>query len=254
MDNGKDQYLYKTPLPAWTRWLDGAVILLTAAVLLMLLVESTAELSHSARWWFAAIDTAACGIFLFEFFYKIKMARDWRVYARRYWIDFISSIPFVGFLRIGRVVRLARLLRFIRAGVLITKHTRQITAFARRGSFLYLVGIASTTVIAGAAALLFVEQKSFSDSLWWAITTVTTVGYGDIAPATPWGRLAGAVLMIVGVGLFGSFTAMVAVYFLEDKQEEEYSELLKKIDERLKTVESKLDALIAGSELEKLEK
>ena len=60
--------------------------------------------------------------------------------------------------------------------------------------------------------------RHFGDALWWAITTVTTVGYGDITPVTPEGRLVAVVLMLAGIGVIGVFTATVASLLFEEQQ------------------------------------
>ena len=62
--------------------------------------------------------------------------------------------------------------------------------------------------------------KNFEDGLWWAITTVTTVGYGDRFPTTTEGRLLAVLLMLVGISLVGVITASVASWFVKLSQEE----------------------------------
>ena len=62
--------------------------------------------------------------------------------------------------------------------------------------------------------------KSFEDGLWWAVTTVTTVGYGDKFPTTTEGRLLAVLLMLVGISLVGVITASVASWFVKLSQEE----------------------------------
>jgi voltage-gated potassium channel len=62
--------------------------------------------------------------------------------------------------------------------------------------------------------------KSFEDGLWWAVTTVTTVGYGDRFPTTTEGRLLAVLLMLVGISLVGVITASVASWFVKLSQEE----------------------------------
>src|SRR3972149_6773059 len=59
--------------------------------------------------------------------------------------------------------------------------------------------------------------KGPEDAVWWAFVTMTTVGYGDRFPVTSEGRLAGALLMVAGVGLFGTFSGFVAAWFLAPK-------------------------------------
>jgi voltage-gated potassium channel len=62
--------------------------------------------------------------------------------------------------------------------------------------------------------------KTFSDGLWWAVTTVTTVGYGDRYPTTTEGRLLAVLLMVTGISLVGVITASVAAWFVKLSQEE----------------------------------
>ena len=79
----------------------------------------------------------------------------------------------------------------------------------------------------GSIAILQFEQgptgtiQSPGDAMWWAIVTVTTVGYGDTYPVSPEGRVLASVLMAAGVGLFGTFTAFIASWFLAAEDEEE---------------------------------
>ncbi|CDX64447.1 Putative uncharacterized protein [Leuconostoc citreum] len=69
------------------------------------------------------------------------------------------------------------------------------------------------------------------DSLWWAIATTTTVGYGDISPHTEVGRFVAIVLMIVGIGLIGSVTSTVTAYFVEEKKDETKSNVENELQE-----------------------
>jgi voltage-gated potassium channel len=62
--------------------------------------------------------------------------------------------------------------------------------------------------------------KGFSDGIWWAVTTVTTVGYGDRFPTTSLGRLLAVGLMLVGISLMGVITASVAAWFVQMSQED----------------------------------
>jgi voltage-gated potassium channel len=84
---------------------------------------------------------------------------------------------------------------------------------------------------------------SFGDALWWAIVTVTTVGYGDKFPVTAGGRGVATVLMFVGIGLIGVLTATVASYFVEQSADDDRAELA----ERLDRIESMLIELTGHS-------
>lgn len=84
---------------------------------------------------------------------------------------------------------------------------------------------------------------TYGDALWWAVTTVTTVGYGDKFPVTAGGRAVAVVLMLVGIGLIGTLTATVASFFVEsgagrDKQD---------IEARLGRIETMLAELLAAA-------
>lgn len=88
--------------------------------------------------------------------------------------------------------------------------------------------------------------RTASDAIWWSFVTITTVGYGDFYPVTRLGRFVAAILMITGIGLFGTFTAYVASFFLqpnEEEEEERENTILKKLNDvevKLEAIESKL--------------
>ena len=97
-----------------------------------------------------------------------------------------------------------------------------LLAFLRRENLLRLLGVIAALVLLGAAGLtVFEANRSFPDALWWAIVTVTTVGFGDIAPASLGGRLIGVVLMFFGIGVLGMFTATIAGVFVEKRLRKE---------------------------------
>ena len=74
---------------------------------------------------------------------------------------------------------------------------------------------------------------SYPDALWWAVTTITTVGYGDRFPMSSPGRAVAVVLMTAGIAMFGVITATIAAYFVEQKAEEDVASRLDQIMERL---------------------
>lgn len=91
-----------------------------------------------------------------------------------------------------------------------------LLAFLHRENLLRLLALIVALVLAGAAGLIYFEEnQSYPDALWWAIVTLTTVGFGDIAPESLGGRLIGVVLMLFGIGVLGMFTATIAGVFVE---------------------------------------
>ena len=146
------------------------------------------------------------------------------------WIDLISSIPMNAF-AVGRIFRILQLLRVVRAirELRLLSHyflrNKIKSAFASAAIFAFMM------IVFCAIGILSVERdapgsniRNAEDALWWAYVTITTVGYGDRFPITPEGRMIAAALMTVGVGLFGTFTAYVASWFVEKKEEEKQEE------------------------------
>ena len=81
---------------------------------------------------------------------------------------------------------------------------------------------------------------TFRDALWWAISTVATVGYGDIYPHTVEGRLISVLLMLTGIAVISFFTATIASLFMIEDEEDEFNGLHKRFDE----MQAKLDRLL----------
>lgn len=81
------------------------------------------------------------------------------------------------------------------------------------------------------------------DGIWWAVVTVTTVGYGDIAPATPAGRLAAGALMALGIGFTALLTAAITAHYINEDDIELTSDV-EDMSERLTVIEEKLDRLL----------
>ena len=75
--------------------------------------------------------------------------------------------------------------------------------------------------LVGMLGIAYFECLSWADSLWWTIVTITTVGYGDISPASSGGRVIGVLLMLFGIGFLGILTATLASTFIEERRQEE---------------------------------
>jgi voltage-gated potassium channel len=118
-----------------------------------------------------------------------------------------------------RSVRVTRIL----GGLLLTRRAES--------TFLAASLIGLLLVLASSVAILQVENaqesniRTASDALWWALTTITTVGYGDRYPITSEGRFVAALLMFAGVGLFGLFSGLLAAWFVAPSSEQEHNEL-----------------------------
>ena len=179
-------------------------------------------------------DTAVCAVFFFDFVYNmVRAPNKVRYFYTWGWIDLISSIPSVGILRAGRTVQVIRILRVLR-GVRATKVLAEFLLAKRAEAGLMAAALISILFIV--AASIFVLQferdasstiKTAGDAVWWALTTVTTVGYGDTYPVTRGGRIVAVVLMTAGVFLLATFSGFVASWFLAPIDKEQNRELEK---------------------------
>lgn len=213
--------------------LNLLVLFLSVYVLLALLVDTFLTVPAEIGKILSLVDNAICIFFLFEFGIRFYQAESKLKFMKWGWIDLISSIPNVDFLRAGRTLRLIRLLRILRA-FRSTKHlVNHVFQNKAQGAFTTVCILAVILIIFSSISVLQFETdpnsniKTAEDALWWSYVTITTVGYGDKFPVTSGGRVIGVLLMTAGVGLFGTFTAFVSSWFLADKKVEKNSEATK---------------------------
>ncbi len=164
-----------------------------------------------------ALEYGLTAIFIAEFTTRFLAAYDRRRYLRGHWIDLVALIPTV---RGARLLRLLRLLRMIRAFTGIYRALSSIERLATHGRLIWLF-VAWLAVAVICSAALYVAEEGVNpniddpiDALWWGIVTLTTVGYGDIFPVTPEGRLAAAGLMILGITLFAAITGTITSFLV----------------------------------------
>jgi voltage-gated potassium channel len=194
-------------------------------------------------------DIVACGIFFLDFLVTFRQAEDKLRYLYTWgWIDLISSIPAIGPLRFGRIGRVARILRVMRAIRSVRIIALHVTSRRAQGAFLAAVLVTLIVLTIASIVILQVETapgstiKTAQDAMWWAISTLTTVGSSDVYPFTPEGRLIGAFVMAAGVGVFGVLSGVAASWFLspveeaEDKDISELKELIVGLQAQLNKV------------------
>ena len=199
------------------------ILVLSLYVLISLIVTTFFVLSDEVTVLLNYVDNLICIIFLVDFAIRFKKANNKLVFMKWGWIDLISSIPYIDFLRVGRVLRLIRLIRVFRAFKATKLIFEHINKNKKQSALTSVALISFLMVIFSSIAILQFEKdvnsniKTAEDAIWWSYVTITTVGYGDKFPITTEGRIIGAVLMTMGVGIFGTFTALVSSWFIEKK-------------------------------------
>ena len=190
-------------------------------------------------------------IFLGDFTYRLFTAESKSQYFFRQfgWADLLASLPLqqLKVLRIFRLVRVFRLLR--EHGI---KTIGRTLVKDRAGSALLTLLLMGILVLEfGSLVILNIEQyaqganiTSGTDAIWYVIVTISTVGYGDQFPVTNAGRLAGAIIIVIGVGIFGTFTGYLANIFLTPPEKPVASETEGAGDDGQQRIEH-LKALVA---------
>lgn len=166
---------------------------------------------------FDIAESALTIVFAAEFVSRLLSSYDRARYLRGHWIDLVALIPVARGLRIARLVRL---LRLVRAFAGVYRATSQVGRMVNhRGLGLLITAWLGVMVICSAG--LYIAENGVNkavasplDALWWGIVTLTTVGYGDVVPQTPEGRIAASILMLLGIGLFGAITATITSYLV----------------------------------------
>jgi voltage-gated potassium channel len=165
-------------------------------------------------------------IFLIDFTYRLFSVPDKaRYFFRQYgWADLLASLPLEQ-LKILRIFRLLRVYRILKEYG--PKYVLRSLTTNRAGSALLTLLLMGIFVMEfGSVAMLHAEQNApganittASDAMWYVIVTISTVGYGDKYPVTNLGRIIGSIIIVVGVGIFGTFTGYLANFFLASNKE-----------------------------------
>lgn len=106
-----------------------------------------------------------------------------------------------------------------------------------------IIGVALVLVLTAGLLVRLVEPETFPRiglAYWWAVTTVTTVGYGDVVPVTPAGRLVGTVLMLIGLSLIPTLTSVIVSLLLAKRrqlEQEKVVAMLERLEDHLGRIE-----------------
>jgi voltage-gated potassium channel len=164
----------------------------------------------TVAWW------ATYGVFVIDYVVRIGLAEQRLRWFVRHLFDFaIIALPA---LRPLRLLSLAVVIKTLQSAI----------GHNIRGKVIAYTAFGSIVIVYGASlAILDVERghnphmNNFGDALWWAFTTVTTVGYGDTVPVTVEGRFVAVALMVAGVSLLGVVTATLASWIVQRVSEED---------------------------------
>ena len=223
-------------LDRFTRATELPMLLLAISMIPLLLIPWLLELSANVNRTIVAIDWFIWAAFVFELGTKTYLAPARRRFLIRHWYDVLLVVlPFLRPLRVVRSARALRLLRVTRLLTFVARLSKTTRVVLTRHRLDYTLAVAMTAVFASAAAVYYLERgiegsiDDFGTALWWAIVTVTTVGYGDYSPSSAAGRGVAVLLMLIGIGLFGIVAANIAALFITNEDEAGSEELLNEV-------------------------
>jgi voltage-gated potassium channel len=202
----------------WERRTDKPMLIISVLFLLVILVPVVfVSLPLSIRNTLTVIETTLWVVFVVDYLVRFLLApKRWRFFWTHIPELVVISVPVL------RPLRSLQVLRLLRLGGLGTVANRLARRTLQGRAVLLVSAITLILVLTVAGVVLIFERgnphatiTSYPDALWWALSTVTTVGYGDIYPVTSGGRLAGLLLMLAGIALAGIITAAVAAWFVQ---------------------------------------
>ncbi|MHA6628236.1 ion channel [Pseudonocardia sichuanensis] len=200
-------------IAAWDRrvdwWLTGLAVVFLVAYAWQVLDTS---LGPVGRMLLEGVLTGTWALFGVDYLVRIALARRRGRFVGTHLLDLaILLLP------------MFRQLRALRVVTAVTVLNRQLRDDARGRVVVYVVGSVALIGFVAALAVLDAERDApdatittFGDAVWWTITTISTVGYGDRYPVTLEGRLVAASLMVAGIALLGVVTASIASWFVEN--------------------------------------
>jgi len=165
------------------------------------------------------IDIIILGIFIFDYVLRFILSKNKLSFIKSNIPDLLAIIPLnslFSFFRVFRLLKFTRLLKLtklLRLYGFIGKIKNKLDRFLHTNGFIYMIYISLTLILSSSFIMMYVEKQSFFDALWWSIVTCTTVGYGDISPATPFGRVVAIFLMIFGIGFISMLTGTITTFF-----------------------------------------
>ena len=220
---------------------DAVIIAVILANMAAVVLESFAGLYDRYPGWFFALELVSVMLFSVELALRLwtcdllRPGRSWPAAVVRFLvspiglIDLLAILPFYLPLLIPvdlRAVRMLRLVRFLRL-LKLTRYTRSVATMAavvreRRHELLVAVFLTALLLVVASTLMYYLESKVQPDafpnivaSLWWAVATLTTIGYGDVFPVTGVGRLLSGIIAVLGIGLVALPTAIISSGFVE---------------------------------------
>ncbi|MDI1267868.1 MAG: ion transporter [Polaromonas sp.] len=221
----------------WARYVNYLLAALIVSNALFVAVETVPSIGPIYKPYFLAFEVLSTSIFAIEYLARLWVCVEQDRYSHPVWgriryalsslaiLDLIVILTFWSSvdLRFLRVARMVRLLKVLNMAHFEQSLTRVGAALSKRRELLIVSVVMMVLCIYASAAVLYqvehgAQPKVFSsipNTLWWAMTTLTTIGYGDMIPITPFGKVCAGLISVFGIGVFALPTAVVTAAIVE---------------------------------------
>lgn len=204
-------------------WFEVPMLVVTVLLALTLAIPALFILPDSWVRVFALLNLLIWFTFYLELFAKFAVAKSKLAMLKRNWsLVVITILPVFLSLRLMRLSRLVSLVRFLRLQKSIAKLRRSVRELIYNVEYILItIGI---FIVVTAFIMWQIELRydgsitSLYDSLWWAVITITTIGYGDVIPHSAQGKVFGGIVSLLGTILFMIFVARVTTLFVHNKE------------------------------------
>lgn len=209
---------------------------------ILLFVINLAGLIDINKFPFSIMDTLLLIFFFISYSIRFFLSKNKKIFFIKNIFDLLAIIP-LHFFNSGILARSNRVFRIIN---LLGKLGHKKNSVLYHNGFIYTLYSSICIIFIGSGFFSTFENISYIDSIWWGIVTMTTVGYGDIAPQTTEGKIVASITMLFGIGFISMLTSTLTTYFKIKKtsppptlsKDIEIEKLHEKIDYLTKTIKN----------------
>lgn len=229
-------------------------IILHALIIVDILLITLAmffDLPRDIAYGIMVFDFCVCIVLLIEWSINFYISKPKKVFLKQKsnWLDLIASIPFDVLLPAvipsAGLLRYLRLLKLLRIVALFNRFFSGFEVFIKKTNLdKILGGVFFTILIFTLLLYIFGPTYGLFDDFYFVIVTLTTVGYGDVAPKTFNEKVIALVLIFAGIFVFSTITAVISSYFTDrliNQEDEDIDENFEKISRELKEIKNDLD-------------
>lgn len=228
----KSQKSFKIP-ERLKRFFEASLMVLILLDILLLTLVTFFPVKSYIYTGVVYFDLVVVLILIPDFINRLSKSEDKVEFLKYNWTDIIGMIPVIIIPQAGSLFSYFRLIRIL---ALFKKNLAHTFEFLHKTRIDYGITIILTVLFSASIAMFMVEHgvnshmHRFSDALWCTLVTITTVGYGDVTPVTPAGKVISAIIMFTGIGFIGFLTSTLTSNIIGISQEEEEIGIHEKLD------------------------